>query len=101
MASWLCGCWGLVMTLTKVGWRHVVFAILGESQYYKTADGEVELKNVRIGSCRRVNITRLGIKHGRHCGSVTIETTLAKLGILEHQYKMMEMLRAKAQKLQN
>jgi hypothetical protein len=72
------------MTLTKVGWRHVVFAILGESQYYKTADGEVELKNVRIGSCRRVNITRLGIKHGRHCGSVT-----------------MEMLRAKAQKLQN
>jgi hypothetical protein len=92
------------MTLTKNGWRLVVFVVLGGFQYC-TAEEEVELKNIRIGSCRRVNITSLGIKHGRHCGSRTMScycrNDFSKTGNLEYQYKMMEMVQAKAQKLQN
>jgi hypothetical protein len=47
------------MTLTN-GWMEArcCLAVLGEFQYYKTADEEVELKNIRTGSCRRVNINK-------------------------------------------
>ena len=62
MALWSCDCAGSAITLAWDGWRLVVSAVLGEFQW-EMADEEVETKNACIGSCRRVNISRLGIGH--------------------------------------